>query len=178
MEQYYIKAKCYSLSYEYSRTFSCSLERKVLIKSQSIIKGTAEVLAEMIWMPRCGRAKLLCEMRDLLGENFLYLCYYVGLYFSHLLLSCNRTRISVSMVFESACYDEYQSREELIECVWFFFAQYAQLYLSIVLKLFFFLTSGKNKYHKISFYGKNWWFVGKWMTALVVNYLYTMADTA
>jgi len=57
-------------------------------------------------MPRYGRGKMLCEMRDLLGENLLYLCYYVGLYFSHLLLSSNRTRILVSTVFESACYNE------------------------------------------------------------------------
>lgn len=30
---------------------------------------------------------MLCEMRDLLGDNFLYLCYYVDFCFSHLLLS-------------------------------------------------------------------------------------------
>lgn len=48
MEQHDLKAKCYSLSYDCSRTFSFSLERKVLTKSQCIIKGTAEVLADIM----------------------------------------------------------------------------------------------------------------------------------
>lgn len=63
-------------------------------------------------------------------------------------------------------------------CLGFFCAICTTVPVNSFEPFFFFSTSRKNEYYKISFYWENWSFVGKWMTAVVVNYLCTMDDTA